>query len=146
MGKPISRREFVNKSGRVAMGTGASALIANHLVRGNLARAQGASANEKIVLGVIGCGGQGQSVMRDFIRTKVVEVGAVCDVDSNHASQTAQRAEQAGRKPQVFKDFRKLLEIEELDCVLIATPDHWHALTAIAACEAGEMNWKYGYA
>ncbi|MGH8245936.1 MAG: Gfo/Idh/MocA family protein, partial [Gammaproteobacteria bacterium] len=68
-----------------------------------------------------------------------IEVAAVCDVDQNHRDMAAQSVkERTGRRIGIYKDFRALLEQQDIDAVLIATPDHWHALIAIAAMEAGK--------
>ncbi len=91
-------------------------------------------ANDKINLGLIGCGGRGQGVMRTFQKTEQVNVTAVCDVFGDRADQAASRA--PGSK--TFGDHRKLLEVKELDAVLIATPDHWHCAIAIDALNAGK--------
>jgi predicted dehydrogenase len=91
-------------------------------------------ANERVQLGLIGCGGRGVSVMGTFIKTDRVEVPAVCDVWQTRADKAKEKTPNA----QTFRDHRKLLEMKRLDAVLIATPDHWHALTAIDALNAGK--------
>ncbi len=90
--------------------------------------------NDKVNLGLIGAGGRGRGVMGTFIRTTQVNVTAVCDVYAERVDRALQNA--PGAKG--FGDHRKLLELKELDAVLIATPDHWHALTAIDALNAGK--------
>jgi predicted dehydrogenase len=97
-------------------------------------------ANDRIRIGVIGCGGMGWGNIRDFIRFKEVEVASVCDVDDDNSalmlkrieSESGQRAINAGR------DFRKVLDQKDIDAVVISTPDHWHALMAVMACQAGK--------
>jgi predicted dehydrogenase len=91
-------------------------------------------ANEKVNLGVIGCGGRGVGVMGTFQKTEKVNVTAVCDVYAERIDRAIQRA--PGAKG--YGDHRKLLESGEVDAVLIATPDHWHAGTAIDALNAGK--------
>lgn len=91
-------------------------------------------ANDRVRLGLIGAGGRGQGVMGTFQKTGQVDVTAVCDV-------FAERVDQAQSKAPGAKgsgDHRKLLEMKEVDAVLIATPDHWHAATAIDALNAGK--------
>jgi len=96
-------------------------------------------ANDRILIGLIGCGGQGRHVMRELWEYPDVEVIAVCDVDRDRMEETARDVEiKCGRAPYASKDFRDVLGIPEIDAVIIATPDHWHALPTIYACEAGK--------
>ncbi len=91
-------------------------------------------ANDKINLGLIGCGGRGRSVMGAFIENPAVNVTALCDVYAARIDQAAQQAPNA----KGFKDHRALLDQKIIDAVLIATPDHWHAQTAVDAANAGK--------
>ena len=91
-------------------------------------------ANDSVQLGVIGTGDRGTYVMTQFMETKTLHVAAVCDIYSEHIDQARQKATDA----KSFTDHRKLLEEKEIDAVLIATPDHWHATTAIDALNAGK--------
>lgn len=105
---------------------------------GLAARAQTA-ASDRIRVGFIGCGGMGTARIRQFLEHPDVEAAAVCDVDRTHLARAAALVEQlTGRRPPEFHDFRRLLEQRGVDAVMIATPDHWHALPAILACEAGK--------
>jgi predicted dehydrogenase len=146
MEKDLTRREFLRTSGRAAVGVGlgmraagAAAAPADQPAPPAAKPGPPASPSEKIVLGVIGCGGQGRAVMNEHMQHPDVVVAAVCDVDRRHLSQAGQEVEKKyGKRPAEFKDFRQLLERTEIDAVLIATPDHWHALPAVLACEAGK--------
>jgi len=91
-------------------------------------------ANDRIQLGAIGTGDRGRYVLGLFQKNSSVQVGAVADIYGVSVDKALQQA--PGAKS--FKDYRKLLEIKELDAVLIATPDHWHAQTAIGALNAGK--------
>ena len=92
-------------------------------------------ANDRVQLGLIGCGGRGRHVMGVFVDTDRVEVPSVCDVWPERSAQAKQKAPNAKQ----FTDHRKMLDsMKQLDAVLIATPDHWHALTAIDALNAGK--------
>ena len=91
-------------------------------------------ANDKINLGVIGCGGRGLGVMGIFQKNPAIQVTAVCDVYGVQIDRARQRAPEA----RSFTDHRKLLEVKEVDAVLIGTPDHWHAAIAIDALNAGK--------
>lgn len=92
-------------------------------------------ANERVVMGLIGCGGRGRYVARMMREVPGVEYAAVCDVYERNAAQTR---EWAGPSARAFSDFRKLLELKEIDAVHIATPDHWHAIPTVLACQAGK--------
>jgi len=91
-------------------------------------------ANDKINLGVIGCGGRGLGVMGTFQKNPAIQVTGVCDVYGVQIDRARQRAPEA----RSFTDHRKLLEMKEVDAVLIGTPDHWHAAIAIDALNAGK--------
>jgi predicted dehydrogenase len=99
-----------------------------------------AAAQETKRVGLIGCGWYGKCDLLRLIQVAPVEVVSLCDVDSAMLSQAAERvaARQASKKtPRTYKDYREMLQEKDLDIVLIATPDHWHALPMIAAVEAG---------
>jgi len=91
-------------------------------------------ANERVQLGLIGCGSRGTGDMGNFQQTGVVDVAALCDIYSAQIDQAKQKAPNA----RTFSDHRKLLEMKELDAVLIGVPDHWHAAIAIDALNAGK--------
>ncbi|MEO7649122.1 MAG: Gfo/Idh/MocA family oxidoreductase [Bryobacteraceae bacterium] len=91
-------------------------------------------ANDRVLMGVIGCGGRGTYVMSVFQKNSAVQVSAVCDIYGERIDQAIQKAPSA----RGFNDHRKLLEMKELAAVYIATPDHWHAGTAIDALNAGK--------
>jgi predicted dehydrogenase len=93
----------------------------------------GSGVRAGIRVGVIGAGGRGSSLMN----SAVANVVAVCDVDSTHLARAAQTVEKkTGRKPTQYGDYRKLLEDRDVDAVIIGTPDHWHALQTVHACQA----------
>jgi predicted dehydrogenase len=126
----ITRRDFVEAVGLTA---GASALI------GAPASLSGASANGKIRLGLIGAGSRGNQLLDSFLGEKDVEIIAVADVDDHHAGETAERIKKAkNNSPDTARDYRAMLDRKDLDGVIIATPDHWHALPAIHAALAGK--------
>jgi predicted dehydrogenase len=97
-----------------------------------------AAPSDKIQFGFIGVGGQGTGRLNEFMRHPDVVAAAVCDLDESHLARAAAAVEKTqGHKPETYHDFRKLLERKDLDAVMIATPDHWHAMPVIAACQAG---------
>ena len=97
-------------------------------------------AEQKKRVGLIGCGWYGKADLFRLIQVAPVEVVSLCDVDKRMLGEAAEMvaARQASkRRPRVYADYREMLREKDLDIVLIATPDHWHALPMIAACEAG---------
>jgi predicted dehydrogenase len=91
-------------------------------------------------VGLIGCGWYGKCDLLRLLQVAPVEVVSLCDVDSNMLAEAAEivsERQESKRKPRTFGDYRKMLAEKDLDIVLIATPDHWHALPMIAAVEAG---------
>jgi len=102
-------------------------------------RAAELGPNDKIRLGVIGCGGRGRDVLGVFLSNKEVDCPVVCDVDDKMLVRAATDVEEKrGRAPETVKDFRHVLDRNDIDCVLVATPDHWHALPTVMACQAGK--------
>jgi predicted dehydrogenase len=92
-------------------------------------------ANDRVGIGLIGAGGMGQANLRDFLRTGQVDCVAIADPYEPHLDDAA---EMTLGKAKTYKDFRRVLEHKDIDAVIIATPDHWHAIPMIAACEAGK--------
>ncbi|MBD3266153.1 gfo/Idh/MocA family oxidoreductase, partial [bacterium] len=98
----------------------------------------GLSPSEKIHMGFIGVGGMGTNRLKQFMRHEDVAIGAICDVDQGHLDRAVAEVEKRkGYKPKRYRDFRQLLDRNDLDAVVVVTPDHWHALPFIRACEAG---------
>jgi predicted dehydrogenase len=91
-------------------------------------------ANDRIGLGVIGCGDRGRFDMSCFLKDPAVTVVALCDVYGLQIDLARKNAPQA----KTFGDHRKLLEMKEVDAVLVATPDHWHAANTIDTLNAGK--------
>ncbi|MEQ9070718.1 MAG: Gfo/Idh/MocA family oxidoreductase, partial [Gimesia chilikensis] len=97
------------------------------------------SANEKVNVALVGCGGRGRGLGSWFAKLPESNLVAVCDPDQSRSGQMAEQAEKAGAKrPRQVEDFRSLLEGDEIDAIVIATPDHWHTPAAIMACQAGK--------
>lgn len=123
------RREFIQTS--MAGVVGAS-------VFPSLVRA-GTSANERIQVGMIGVGGMGQGDMKEYLVHQDVDVVALCDVDKGHLEEARKIVKETrGLEPELFHDFRDLLEKKNIDAVSVATPDHWHCIIAAMACKAGK--------
>ena len=130
----ISRREFLRSTRNLTLGVGAGMALPNIFLNKTKA-ATGENPSEFVRVGFIGVGLQGLSNMNALTKNAV----AVCDVDTEHAAKAKARVETANKRPcAVYSDYRKMLESKEIDAVLISTPDHWHALPTIHACEAGK--------
>jgi predicted dehydrogenase len=98
-------------------------------------------ANERIVTGHVGVGGQGVANLKSFLKlANLAEPAALCDVDKDHLA-AAMKVALAGKseKPlEGFRDYRRLLDRKDIDAVVVSTPDHWHALVTAHACQAGK--------
>ena len=131
----MHRRNFLERSKENTLG-----LCAGLTILHNSESVRGQPANEKVVLAIVGCGGRGLKLARDFAARDDCEIAYICDVDTTvmdkHAGSIAER--QRGRIPKREQDFRKMLEDESVDAVIVATPTHWHALATISACQHGK--------
>ena len=92
-------------------------------------------ANDRVRVGLIGCGGRGRYVARFMREAPNVEFVAMCDVYRKNAEAGL---EWAGPQAAAYSDYRKLVERKDLDAVMVSTPDHWHSIAAIAAIRAGK--------
>ncbi len=98
-----------------------------------------ASPNDTVRMAVAGCGGRGSSHVSAWSSMPNVEIVALCDVDESHIADKLKGLEAKGkRKPATYVDFRKMLEDKNIDAVSLATPNHWHTLQTIWACQAGK--------
>jgi predicted dehydrogenase len=128
-----SRRDFIGNSMLVAAGTGLYSTLPFRGFKSVL------GANEKLVAGAIGLNGMGFADLQAFLKQPNTECAAICDVDENVLNKRAAEIEKIqGKKPALYRDFRKLLELKDLDVILIGTPDHWHCLPFIYACQTGK--------
>jgi predicted dehydrogenase len=126
----ITRRTFINTS----LAAAGSAVMTARIARG------APGANERVRLGVIGTGGQGRHDLMTFYKhDDTIETPIICDVDDAMIAAAVQWLEGRGKpRPDTVRDFREVLDRKDVDVVLIATPDHWHALQTILACQAGK--------
>ena len=146
-----TRRDFITKLTLTAAGVslGAHAFTAPNIISGSVL-----GANDKIRMGFIGLGNRGSQLLGLFMKNPDCEVAALCDiyepylmrnrnaVDPRYikdlGGQVPTMGEQFSTKPVLYKEWQKLLEDKSIDSVVIATPDHWHALQTIAAIQAGK--------
>lgn len=91
-------------------------------------------ANDRLTTGHIGTGGRGLSKLGDYVQHAV----AVCDVDKSHLTEAVNLCANAGRTVDAESDYRRLLDRKDIDIIVVATPDHWHALPTIEALQAGK--------
>jgi predicted dehydrogenase len=138
----MSRREFTSRVGAAAAGIAiggeflsASAHASPH-VSGRII-----GANDRVVTASIGIRGQGNALKRGFAKLKNVEIKTLCDIDANIAPERindAKLSDVATFKPGFAQDLRRVLDDKDIDAVVIATPNHWHALATIWALQAGK--------
>lgn len=125
----MKRREFIKSS--------ASASAAGTLGF-NISKYAG-SPNDTIRVAVVGFRSQGDGHISQYAKMPNVEIAALCDVDDAIMAKGSEKVERlSGKKPQAYQDIRKLLEDKNIDAVSIATPNHWHSLMGIWACQAGK--------
>ena len=139
----LSRREFTTRVGAAAAGL---AIGGSHVfgATANAAPAVGKrvlGANDRVVIASIGIRGQGNALKRGFARLKNVEHKTLCDIDANLAPERINDRASADVdtfKPGFAQDLRRVLDDRDIDAVVIATPNHWHALASIWALQAGK--------
>jgi predicted dehydrogenase len=125
----MNRRKFLETSAALATGFTVSYATADET--------KPRPPSEKVVVGLVGCGGMGRANLKDFMRLPDFEIAAVCDVDPAHAEYALadiRRARRPTEKVLFEKDFRRIVERKDIDAVIIATPDHWHPYVFLAAC------------
>ncbi|MGH7959210.1 MAG: Gfo/Idh/MocA family protein, partial [Opitutaceae bacterium] len=130
--KTRTRREFLKTS----LAGGSAALLLHH--RGAAAVAKSGSANGDIRMAIVGFRGKGAGHIERFRKLPGVRVVALCDVDREVLALNVKKFTDRGEKVAAYVDYRKLLEDSSIDAVAIATPNHWHSLMSIWACQAGK--------
>jgi len=131
----FSRRRFLEETSKLAAGAGLSTIPISE----SMDIQKKADANDKIGIGLIGCNNMGWSNLREHLLLPEVECIALCDIDDAVLQKRAAEVQTlTGKKPQIYKDFRRLLENKQVSAVIIGTPDHWHCLNMVYACEAGK--------
>ena len=122
----LSRRHFLKTSALAASALGFPAFV----------RSQ--SPNSEIRVGLIGFNSRGQSHLADLLKINGVKVAALCDVDESVLGKSKDSLAKKGVNVATFTDVRKLLDSKEIDAISTATPNHWHSLIGIWACQSGK--------
>jgi predicted dehydrogenase len=135
--KSINRRQFLRQAAVTATGAIALPYIVPST---SLGQAGNAAPSNRIVIGCIGVGGQGTGNMRALMGHKDVRVVAVCDVNEERRKKAKDIVDERhdDKECSMYNDFRDLLARKDIDAVMIAPQDHWHALIAVAAAKAGK--------
>jgi len=131
----ITRRSFLKKAAGIATG----AIVFPYIVpSSSLGKAGGVAASSRIVMGCIGMGGQGTGNMRAFMGHRDVRVAAVCDVRAERRRKAKDIVDRryGDKGCTTYNDFRELLAREDINAVMIAPQDHWHALIAVVLRKA----------
>ena len=113
--------------------------IGTAVVAGLTAAKKTVAANEKVNVGLIGVGGRGRGLMPDFAALPDVNVAYLCDVDQASLERATAILDREGiKRPPTTGDMRRIFDDKSIDAAVVATPDHWHAPSAILGCEAGK--------
>ncbi len=127
-----SRRTFLKNSGSLLAGAALTPMVYSRMNAG-------VSQNDKLTVALIGCKGMGMYDLTDHLKQPGIECGALCDVDNNVLQERAKTVQElTGKTPKLYKDYRQVIDDRDIDIVIIGTPDHWHCLPAVEACEAGK--------
>ena len=122
---------------RTFLKSAVSAAIASPVVAGTKSSGKVVGANDVVCVAVVGMG-RGGTHIRMVLETAGFQLAAVCDVDATKLDARVRQLESKGQKVFGKKDFRELLDDRNVDAITIATPNHWHSLMSIMACQAGK--------
>jgi len=130
-----NRRTFLSQSAKLVAGAG----LANAIPSVIQSRDKRVAPSDKVRIALIGARSMGWGNLQNALFQPGVECAALCDIDQSILDARALEVNKMkGNKPALYKDFRKLLEDKTIDAVIIGTPDHWHCLTTVYACQAGK--------
>jgi len=109
------------------------------IVAGGALAMRAFGANERVNVAIVGVGGRGRDHITSYVKVPGARIAALCDVNTAQTERGSVMVEKAmGEKPKIYQDLRKLYDDKDIDAVSIATPNHWHALAAVWACQAGK--------
>ena len=137
----ITRRDFTARVGAAAAGLAVSGEFFRASAQSAGSRGRVLGANDRVIVASIGVRGQGNSLKRGFAQLKNVEIKTLCDIDANlEAPRVNDKvlADVPTFKPGFVQDLRRVMDDKDVDAVVIATPNHWHALATIWALQAGK--------
>jgi len=130
----MERRKFIEYSSKSVIGAGLAVGATQ-----NIFASEKIAPSDKVRLGLIGCKGIGWANLNAVLKVPGVEFVSLCDVDQNILIQrSAELEKMTGKKTVNVGDYRKMLDMKDVDAVFVCTPDHWHALPMIHACQAGK--------
>jgi predicted dehydrogenase len=128
----ISRRRFLDRSIKGGFSVALGATTAG-------ATSKMVAASDKVVVGVMGVGGRGTQLAGFFATRPDVEIAYVCDVNAKRLPEAVRVVQdKQGKAPKAMGNFQRILEDKTVDALVCATPDHWHSLATILACQAGK--------
>ena len=128
----INRRRFLERGIRGGFGVAASAY-------GLGVASKAAAPSDKVVVGMMGVGGRGTFLTQLFASRPDVEIAYICDVDKLKFQRAVKVVEdKKGKTPKTIGNFQRILEDKNVDAIVCATPDHWHALATVLSCQAGK--------
>jgi len=130
----LTRRQFLRRGAAASLATAVPLLVPSRVI----GAAGRPGANQRFVVAHIGVGGMGKTHLANMLRFQKddkARVVAVCDADDN---QLEPAVAMAGKDVAVYRDYRYIIERKDIDAVLIATPDHWHPVQTVHACESGK--------
>src|ERR1700704_5788632 len=125
----MNRRPFLQNSSRACIALPAASYVPTTF-----------AADKARRVGLIGAGWYGKSDLWRLVQVAPIDIVSICDPDQHMLAEAVEIASQrqtSKKKPRTYKDYREMLKEKDLDIVLVGTPDHWHALTMIAAAKAG---------
>src|SRR5690349_6862180 len=125
----MNRRQFLKKTSTAALALSAASYVPTTF-----------AAEKPRRVGLIGAGWYGKSDLWRLVQVAPVEIVAICDPDQHMLAEAvtiAGQRQKPAKPPHTYKDYREMLKEQQFDIVLVGSPDHWHALHAIAAMEAG---------
>lgn len=141
----MSRRSFLGGVG--------VAMAAPLIIPASALGAEGTAANSRINIGVVGTGGQARGLTENAIKHRNTRIVALCDVDSNRLKESKALVDQyyENEACDSYSDYRELIARDDIDAVIVATPDHWHAMVCVAAARSGKdiycekpLTWSLG--